>query len=186
MSKDWIGSPDKARIVSSLCASFLKQNANNTDIDEFNKALEGETQLREFCDGHRKEYLASELDGVMEVMSTLLPPCDNATLLQNKDTIGQQMVDSFHEGLRISSDGWIDDDLEFFQPWGFELSEVRVPLLLLQGTEDKMVPFAHGKWLAEHLPQDKVKVHLLEGHGHISLFDGIDGIIDELVAAANL
>ncbi|KUL86790.1 hypothetical protein ZTR_04866 [Talaromyces verruculosus] len=156
------------------------------NIEEYNRALEGEPQLREFCEGHRKEYLVSELDGVMEAMSTLLPPPDNATLLQNRDTIGQNIVDTFREGLRLSPDGWIDDDLGFLKPWGFELSEVRVPVLLLQGTEDKMVPFAHGKWLAEHLPQDKVKAHLLEGHGHISLFDGIDGIIDELVAAANL
>ncbi|QGA21864.1 hypothetical protein EYB26_009575 [Talaromyces marneffei] len=152
------------------------------NIEEFNKALEGESQLRQFCEGHRKEYLASDLDGVMQVMSTLLPACDNATLIQNRDTIGQNMVDALHEGLRLSADGWIDDDIEMLKPWGFELSEVRVPVLLYQGTEDKMVPFAQGKWLSEHLPQDKVKPHLLEGHGHISIFDGIDGIIDELVA----
>lgn len=161
-------------------------NMHGTDIEEYNKALEGEAQLREFCEGQRKEFLASDLDGVMEVMSTLLPPCDNAILVQNRDTIGQNLVDIFHEGLRLSADGWIDDDLQMLKPWGFELSEVRVPVLVYQGTEDKMVPFAHGKWLSEHLPQDKVRAHLLEGHGHISLFDGIDGIIDELVAAANL
>lgn len=119
-------------------------------------------------------------------MSTLLPPCDNVALLQNRDTIGQNMVDTFHEGLRVSPDGWIDDDIESLNPWGFEFSEIRVPVLLYQGTEDKMVPFAQGKWLSEHLPQDKVKAHLLQGHGHISIFDLIDEIIDELVAAANL
>lgn len=156
------------------------------NIEEFNKMLEGEPQLREFCEAQRKEFLASELDGLMAVLSTLLPPCDNATLLQNRDTMGQAMVDSFHEAVRLSPDGWIDDDMELLKPWGFELSEVRVPVLVFQGTEDKMVPFSHGKWLSEHLPQDKVKAHLLEGHGHFSIFDGIDGIIDELKAVAKI
>ncbi|EED12615.1 valacyclovir hydrolase, putative [Talaromyces stipitatus ATCC 10500] len=156
------------------------------NVEEFSQALKGEPQLRQFCESHRKEFLQSDLDGVMEAMSTLLPPCDNATLIQNRDTIGQNMIDMLQEGLKHNADGWVDDDLELLKPWGFELSEIRVPVVLLQGTEDKMVPFGHGKWLAEHLPQDKVKAHLLEGHGHISIFEGIDRIIDELIAVANL
>lgn len=71
------------------------------------------------------------------------------------------------------------------EPWGFELSEVKVPVIIYQGSEDLMVPFAHGKWLAEHLPQDMVKKHLLEGEGHISIFlDHMENMIDELVAFA--
>lgn len=155
-----------------------------TDIEEFGAALKGESALREFCEAQRKDFLVSDLDGVMEVMSTLLPPCDNEALIKNRDSIGQTMVDSFHEGLRISADGWIDDDLEMLKPWGYDLSEINVPVIIYQGTEDKMVPFAQGKWLADHLPQDKVKAHLLEGHGHISIFDGLDKVIDELLAAA--
>ena len=85
----------------------------------------------------------------------------------------------------MSCDGWIDDSLACIVPWGFELREIKVPVLLYQGTEDKMVPFAHGEWFAEHLPQEKLRKHLQPGQGHISIFVGQrDSIINELSAIA--
>jgi pimeloyl-ACP methyl ester carboxylesterase len=56
-------------------------------------------------------------------------------------------------------------------------------VILYQGTKDKMVPYAHGEWLAKHLPQEKLRKHLIQGQGHVSIFLGReDSIIDELLA----
>jgi pimeloyl-ACP methyl ester carboxylesterase len=62
--------------------------------------------------------------------------------------------------------------MAFISPWGFELSEIKVPVLLYQGSEDLMVPYSHGKWLAKHLPKKGLSVNLLEGEGHLSIFVG--------------
>jgi pimeloyl-ACP methyl ester carboxylesterase len=128
--------------------------------------------------------LNSDVAGIIEAISSIVPAIDKEAMLQSTE-MGQHMVDLMNEGLKISANGWVDDDLAFVNPWGFELSEIKVPVLLYQGDEDKMVPYAHGQWLAEHLPQEKLRKHLIPGQGHISIFIGqSDGIIDELLEAA--
>lgn len=99
--------------------------------------------------------------------------------------MGEDFVQSFRESLKNSVDGWVDDDLAFTRPWGFEFSEIKVPVILYQGDQDMMTPFAHGKWLVDHLPQDQVRPHLLQGEGHISIAHGyLDVMLDEVLAAA--
>ena len=80
-----------------------------------------------------------------------------------------------------SVDGWLDDDLAFVRPWGFAPSDVTVPTYLWQGSDDLMVPFAHGEWLAERIPG--VTAHLEQGEGHLSIGLGaMERMFDELLA----
>ncbi|KAH8819000.1 Alpha/Beta hydrolase protein [Xylogone sp. PMI_703] len=177
--------------VAALCiAGVAPYDAEGLDflagqgegnIEEFTAALQGEEELEKFCAQMRGNILNTDVAGVIDSMSTLLPPIDKKALLESK-TLGQYLVDSFAEGLKVNADGWVDDDLAFIQPWGFDLSEIKVPVLLYAGTEDKMVPYAHAQWLASRLPQENLKKHLMEGHGHISLFVGrTDKVIDEVL-----
>ena len=61
----------------------------------------------------------------------------------------------------------MDDDIACIQPWGFELSRIRIPVLLMHGEQDLMVPISHGKWLAGKIP--KVEARFLADDGHITL-----------------
>ena len=152
-----------------------------TDIKEYNAALQGEPELQKFCTASRAEILkGDDPASLVEAMSSLLPDVDKEALTAS--WFGEYMLDSIREALRVSADGWVDDSMSFIKPWGFDLSEIKVPVLLYQGSEDKMVPFAHGEWLVEHLPQDKLKKHLIQGQGHISIFLGREeSMMDELL-----
>ncbi|KAH9825863.1 valacyclovir hydrolase, partial [Teratosphaeria destructans] len=155
------------------------------NIDEFNAALQGETTLQAFVAGQRPEMLKADAAGIVEALASLLPPVDREAVL-NSD-IGAFMVDSNQEALAHSADGWVDDDLAFVKPWGFGLEEVKVPVILYQGSEDLMVPFAHGEWLARHLPEKFLRKHLLQGEGHVSIFLGkVEEMLGELVEVSGV
>jgi pimeloyl-ACP methyl ester carboxylesterase len=57
------------------------------------------------------------------------------------------------------------DDLEVCRrPWGFEPAEVRVPVLLLHGGRDRLVPARHALRLAAVLPVCDTRVEPRAGH----------------------
>jgi pimeloyl-ACP methyl ester carboxylesterase len=60
--------------------------------------------------------------------------------------------------------GWVDDDLAITKPWGFDVSEITVPVLVRYGLTDVLVPPAHGEWLAANVPGCLVKIDGVAGH----------------------
>jgi pimeloyl-ACP methyl ester carboxylesterase len=66
--------------------------------------------------------------------------------------IRAKLAKNFAEALRDSADGWIDDALAFTSPWDFDVSTIKVPVLLWHGEKDVFSPVAHTRWLAGHIP----------------------------------
>jgi pimeloyl-ACP methyl ester carboxylesterase len=148
------------------------------NLDEFGAAFTGEADLRPYLDAQRPELVGVTAEGVIASMATLLPPVDRAVLTEE---FGADLATSFGDALQVSVDGWLDDDLAFVQGWGFALDEITTPVHLWQGDQDLMVPFAHGRWLAAHVPG--VTAHLLPGEGHLSITIGaVDRMLDGLLA----
>ena len=149
------------------------------NLEEFGAAAAGEDALRPYLEAQRPGLLAATPEEVVQSMSTLLPEVDRAAMT---DEFGEDLAAMFGQAVQVSIDGWLDDDLAFVRPWGFELDEVRVPVTLWQGDQDLMVPFAHGRWLADRVPG--VDPHLEAGQGHVSITVGaIDRMLDALLAA---
>ncbi|MGN6204505.1 alpha/beta fold hydrolase [Humibacter sp.] len=74
--------------------------------------------------------------------------------------------------------GEIDDDVAFTTPWGFDLSAIGCPTLVVQGGRDRVVPRAHGQWQAEHLPRGQF--WLRPNDGHVSVLRALPVALDWL------
>lgn len=80
-----------------------------------------------------------------------------------------------------SVDGWIDDDFALYGDWAFDLSAIQVPVTIWQGGQDNIIPAAHTKWLAKHVPEARYR--LLPDEGHASLLKYRSGdVLDDLLA----
>ena len=147
------------------------------NIDEFGLALQGEEAIRPSHEAEAVGLRNTDAAGLIEGMATLLPDVDRAVLTAE---FGEDMAANMAEGLRTGVDGWVDDDLSFVARWGFSVAEIAVPAFVWQGSEDLMVPFAHGQWLAMHVPGATSR--LQQGEGHLSIGVGaLDRMFDDLL-----
>ncbi|HEY7590508.1 MAG TPA: alpha/beta fold hydrolase [Candidatus Limnocylindrales bacterium] len=149
------------------------------NIEEFNACLEGSAVLASFLERWLPDLQVITGPEVADSLGDLCPPVDREALTgEFAEAVAADLRHSLESGIW----GWHDDDLAFVRPWGFELDSMRVPLTVWQGGQDRMVPAAHGVWLAAAIPG--VRAHLLPEHGHLSLAVGSVGtILDELTDA---
>ena len=56
------------------------------------------------------------------------------------------------------------DDLAFDTDWGFDVSAIDRPALLLHGGDDRFVPVSHGRWLAARIPGVEARIDPADGH----------------------
>jgi len=134
------------------------------NVTEFGWALAGEDRLvpeleRELrAMGERVAKDPSKLLGD----DWALDEADRAVL--SRTDFGVVITESTDSLVRGGVWGWVDDDIAFTRPWGFELSEIRVPVEVRYGSKDVLVPAAHGAWLGENVPGALVVVEDGEGH----------------------
>jgi pimeloyl-ACP methyl ester carboxylesterase len=164
------------------------------NVAEFNAAVRGEAALTEFLEANA--VMIGSLTGasVAESLGGLVIAADKAALTgEYADHVAAMLRASLNGGIA----GWRDDDLAFVKDWGFSLGwesaespsrasdPAAAPVAIWQGDQDRMVPFAHGQWLAANIPG--AHAHLLPGEGHLSLTVSSFGrILDDLIDLAGL
>jgi pimeloyl-ACP methyl ester carboxylesterase len=71
---------------------------------------------------------------------------------------------SVRQALAPGIEGTWDDCVAQLAPWGFDVAQIPVPVLVLHGGRDRAVPFSHGQWLASHIPGAEAWFFADEGH----------------------
>jgi len=133
------------------------------NVDDDRLFFTDEAAARAKTDRDREEILAIAPEDAAKAFESLLTPTDAAAL---RGDLAAYLISSEREALAPGSQGWWDDTC-LLKPWGFDLADITVPVLLLHGRQDMFVPFGHGKWLAAHIPG--VEARLLDDDGHLTL-----------------
>jgi pimeloyl-ACP methyl ester carboxylesterase len=141
---------------------FAGQGEGN--VVEHNAALQGETAARPLLEQLHAAMSAGGAEGFRDGAASLISDVDSAVL-------DGELANHLHHGVVASGgvDGWLDDDLAFVGPWGFDLGAIAVPVLVRHGERDQFVPAAHAVWLAEHVPGAELR--LTPEDGHLTLYE---------------
>ena len=164
--------PDLVSAVGSL-ASLAPYGAPGLDYfagmgqdnaEDIQLYLSDPVAAREKSKVDRDGMLQTTPEGLLGILATLLSPTDAEALTPE---FAAFLVNTSKVGLATSDQGWWDDGCAHLGPWGFDVEDIRIPVQLWHGAQDRFVPFQHGQWLAAHIPG--VDAHLTETDGHVTL-----------------
>jgi pimeloyl-ACP methyl ester carboxylesterase len=116
-------------------------------------------------DADREMLLRASAADLAEGFSSLFSGADAAVFTGEL----ADWILSWREGVVPSSEGWWEDSCAVTGPWGFELASISVPVLVAHGRQDQFAPFAHGQWLAAHVPG--AQAWLRDDDGHLTLYE---------------
>jgi len=161
------------------------------NVQEFSAAADGEAALTRLLETAADELRDVTAAAVTESLGGLVSEADKAAV---SGDFAEYLAASFRAGVSTGIAGWRDDDLAFVRDWGFTPGTgqgdgarqgagaghgaaagygagvghgVGAGIAIWQGGQDRMVPYAHGAWLAGQLPG--ARAHLLPGEGHLTL-----------------
>jgi pimeloyl-ACP methyl ester carboxylesterase len=134
------------------------------NVKEFTAAFAGPEALAAFLEPLAAEALAAGPHELAQALDSVLSPPDKAVLTGE---MAEELVAELRAGIGERRAGWLDDDLAFVKPWGFDVRAIVVPVLLWQGRQDLMVPPTHGEWLGGRV--GRVEPHVSDADGHLTL-----------------
>lgn len=150
------------------------------NVEEFGLATRGAGALTPYLEREAAALRDVTGEQVAAALGGLLSGADAGVLTGE---FADEAAASFRAAVREGVAGWRDDDLAFAADWGFSLDALSGRAAIWQGDQDRMVPFAHGQWLAAHVPG--ARVHLEPGAGHLTMVvTMIDRILDDLLDLA--
>jgi pimeloyl-ACP methyl ester carboxylesterase len=151
------------------------------NLAEFGAAETSAEALTAFLEGVAAGLADVTGAELADALGGLVPEVDRVAL---HGELGDAMAESFRRAVSTGIAGWRDDDLAFVRPWGVDLQAIAVPVAIWQGSADRMVPFAHGQWLATHVPNAVARLE--PGEGHLSLVPALARILVDLRELAAL
>jgi pimeloyl-ACP methyl ester carboxylesterase len=105
------------------------------------------------------------------------PEPDNAFFADAK--VGPALGAAVAEALRQGIAAYGQDVFIQGRPWPFDPSAIGVPVHVVHGELDTLVPVSHSRHTADLIPTSTL--HLLPGHGHMTIVSELPGIVSDML-----
>ena len=148
------------------------------NVDDFKLLHADEVAARAKLEKEWAQFAVVSAGDLAAGLASLLTPTDAAALTGE---LAEYLAFTMRDGLAPGSEGWWEDGAAEGGPWGFGLSQISVPVLVVHGKQDMFVPFSHGEWLAAHITG--AEPWLLADDGHLTLLTQRIGDVHAWLAA---
>lgn len=136
-------------------------------------AMDDESAAVAFCEAEFGVDGAGFFEGAGE-----LGPADDAFLADTAKASG--LFTAMGEAFRQGVVGYAHDITVQGRPWSFDPADISVPVVVVHGGLDRLVPLEHSRHTATLIPGSELRV--LPDRGHLSLTEELPGLAAELVA----
>jgi pimeloyl-ACP methyl ester carboxylesterase len=113
----------------------------------------------------------------LDVYAAVQPPGDRNLL--SRPEFKAMFLDDLLNGSRFQTSAPIDDLILFTRSWGFDLSDVGVPVRWWHGEADHIVPFRHGQHVVDRLPDATMSV--IDGESHLGGLGIAQDVVETLM-----
>jgi pimeloyl-ACP methyl ester carboxylesterase len=109
----------------------------------------------------KEKILAATPEQFVEAFESVLSPVDAEVLTGD---LARWFAETQQVALSAGDQGWWDDEAAPLTSWGFDLGDIRVPVKIWHGRQDRSVPVQHGQWLAASIPGAEADISNRDGH----------------------
>lgn len=165
----------EGRVVGAACLSGVAPypaegldwlaGSGDFNVEDFQLMLRDRAAWEQKTAQDREQMLGWNAFQLREGFASLCSEVDRRALTDdNVEFLLRQM----HEGLRPGIEGIRDDSISTILPWGFDITQIRVPVQVWHGGQDLFVPVSHGQWLSARIPH--AESHIEPDQGHVTVF----------------
>ncbi len=174
--------PGRCRAIADVCglapgfrALHLGEGMSETNSVWFDAAERGIEALAPFGAMQMAAMGSLSVATMTQLAQSTMPPVDAAACTGD---LAQMLTTMLRRAFETGPHGYLEDSLAFVAAPGFNVADIRCPTSVWHGALDVNVPQSHSRWLLSQLPH--ARAHLFEQHGHLSLLNEVDDIVDEL------
>lgn len=134
----------------------------------------------------RAEQMRKDPDSLVRFLLPELSKSDRRFV--EDPAMRELLTATYAEAVRQGAGGWIDDAVALRSSWDFKFDDVRCPVLLWHGADDRFSPASHTLWVADQLRavrdedrRHEVQVQLDPGAAHFAAFEIFTEVLGWLV-----